>query len=181
MTTLCNPLTPSFSPFLPLSLPPSLPLARSHSARAGWLGWLSGVSDNALYPILFLDCLIQLFSGAHDGDDDSRLDTSFFGRMASDNDSHIRWTFIVSITLVLTYLSYRGLDVVGNVAIVVCLLSLMPFLVFCLLGSFKVDPARWLVAPPGGWRGVDWRLLLNTFFWNINFWESAAVSVLYGL
>ena len=26
--------------------------------QKGWLGWLSGVSDNALYPILFLDCLI---------------------------------------------------------------------------------------------------------------------------
>eukprot|EP01031_Cornospumella_fuschlensis_P041219 gene41219-50306_t len=26
--------------------------------QKGWLSWLSGVSDNALYPILFLDCLI---------------------------------------------------------------------------------------------------------------------------
>ena len=59
----------------------------------------------------------------------------------------------------------------GNVAIVVCLLSLMPFMVFCVCGSFQVDPSRWLEAPPGGLSGVDWRLLLNTFFWNINFWE----------
>ncbi len=37
-----------------------------------------------------------------------------------------------------------------------------------------MDPTRWLVRPTGGLAGVDWKLLLNTFFWNINFWESAA-------
>jgi amino acid transporter len=129
--------------------------------QKGWLGWLSGVSDNALYPILFLDCLLQLIAGKDAGNDVSGLDNS-------------RWVFILSITLALTYLSYRGLDVVGNVAIVVCLFSLLPFVVFCVVGSTAIEPSRWLVTPPGGFWGVDWRLLLNTFFWNINFWESAA-------
>jgi amino acid transporter len=86
----------------------------------------------------------------------------------------MRWAFIITITLFLTYLSYRGLDVVGNIAIVVCFLSLLPFVVFCIIGSFKVKPSRWLETPPGGFWAVDWRLLLNTFFWNINYWESAA-------
>mmetsp|Transcript_3486 Transcript_3486/g.7674 ORF Transcript_3486/g.7674 Transcript_3486/m.7674 type:complete len:315 (-) Transcript_3486:16-960(-) len=31
--------------------------------QEGWLSWLSGVADNALYPILFLDCLLGLFPG----------------------------------------------------------------------------------------------------------------------
>ena len=136
--------------------------------QKGWLGWLSGVSDNALYPILFLDCLLQLFAGKGAGDGD---DGGSFGDAVG---THSRWAFIICITLALTYLSYRGLDVVGNVAIVVCLLSLFPFIIFCLVGSASVKPSRWLVAPPGGFWGVDWRLLLNTFFWNINFWESAA-------
>ena len=135
--------------------------------QKGWLGWLSGVSDNALYPILFLDCLLQLFSGTTTGSGDDEI--TYGG-----GESHMRVAFIVSVTLALTYLSYRGLDVVGNVAIVVCLFSLLPFVAFCFLGSFKIDPTRWTVAPPGGFWGVDWRLLLNTFFWNINFWESAA-------
>jgi hypothetical protein len=28
--------------------------------------------------------------------------------------------------------------------------------------------------PESGLKGVNWRLLLNTFFWNINYWESAS-------
>lgn len=134
--------------------------------QKGWLGWLSGVSDNALYPILFLDCLLQLIAGASVEDDVNA------SKWYANND--YRWAFVITITLALTYLSYRGLDVVGNVAIVVCLFSLMPFVAFCIVGSRSIQPSRWLVAPPGGFWGVDWRLLLNTFFWNINFWESAA-------
>jgi amino acid transporter len=135
--------------------------------QKGWLGWMSGVSDNALYPILFLDCFLQLITN-----------TSGEGLLSDDSaDGSIqntRWIFIILITLALTFLNYRGLDIVGNVAIVVCLVSLMPFAVFCILGVSHVDPTRWLQAPEGGLAGVDWRLLLNTFFWNINFWESAA-------
>ena len=141
------------------------------------------MSDNALYPILFLDCLIELFNGTHVGDDDGggggsgasggAWDVAVFNGLSTDA-SLARWAFIFGVTAVLTFLTYRGLDVVGNVAIVVCLLSLMPFAAFCLLAAPRVDPSRWAVTPPGGWRGVDWRLLLNTFFWNINFWESAA-------
>ncbi|RYH27227.1 APC family permease [archaeon] len=132
--------------------------------QKGWLSWLSGVSDNALYPILFLDCLIGLFSDSGH--------TSIF----SEDGGHLiyRWTFIFSVTVGLTYLNYRGLDIVGKVAIVICLVSLVPFVLFCVLGAAKVDPRRWLDAPKGGFWAVDWRLLLNTFFWNINFWESAA-------
>ena len=136
--------------------------------QKGWLGWLSGVSDNALYPILFLDCLLQLLSGTAAGvSDDQDLSGEGGG-------SQFRWAFIISITLALTFLSYRGLDVVGNVAIIVCLFSLLPFVVFCVIGSLHIEPSRWMVTPPGGFWGVNWRLLLNTFFWNINFWESAS-------
>eukprot|EP01034_Spumella_vulgaris_P030656 gene30655-37905_t len=132
--------------------------------QKGWLSWLSGVSDNTLYPILFLDCLVQLFSSAE------------HPSVLSADGGHpaIRMAFIMSITVSLTYFSYRGLDIVGTVAIVICLISLVPFAVFCVLGASKVDPARWWVGPANGIYGVDWRLLLNTFFWNINFWESAA-------
>ena len=81
---------------------------------------------------------------------------------------------MLSVTIVLTYLNYRGLDVVGTMAIGICVLSMLPFVVFCVVGAFRVQPARWLTVPPGGIQAVDWRLLLNTFFWNINFWDSAA-------
>lgn len=128
---------------------------------------MSGVSDNALYPILFLDCLVQLFS---DSEHPSIL---------SEDGGHpnLRWLVIVTITFGLTYFNYRGLDIVGSVAIVICLVSMFPFLVFCVVGAFKVQPARWLMTPTGGLRGVNWRLLLNTFFWNINYWVSGSAFV----
>jgi amino acid transporter len=128
--------------------------------QKGWLSWLSGVSDNALYPILFLDCLVGLIS--------TDEQPSIFAQ--NGGIPLCRWSFIIAITLGLTYLNFRGLDIVGKVAIVICLVSLMPFIVFCVVGAFKVDPTRWTQTVPGGFWGVDWRLLLNTFFWNINFW-----------
>jgi amino acid transporter len=84
----------------------------------------------------------------------------------------LRWLLVLSITAVLTFLNYRGLDVVTEVTIFICIFSLLPFLIFCIVGAFHVDPSRWMITPPpGGLGGVDWRLLLNTFFWNINYWE----------
>lgn len=132
--------------------------------QKGWLSWLSGVADNALYPILFLDCLVGLLS-----EDDKPSILSQDG-----GNPHLRFLFILTVTLGLTYLNYRGLDIVGKVAIAICLMSLLPFVLFCIFGAAKVNPARWLEQPEGGFWGVNWRLLLNTFFWNINFWVSAS-------
>jgi len=140
--------------------------------QKGWLSWLSGVADNALYPILFLDCLLALFRDK----DCSSMSASSCDLVSqlSDDTSFLRLSFIVAITLALTYLNYRGLDIVGSVAIAICVLSLFPFLVFCLVGLPQVQPQRWLQMPADGLRGVNWQLLLNTFFWNVNYWESAS-------
>jgi amino acid transporter len=87
----------------------------------------------------------------------------------SNDDQHefLRPAVIATMTVVLTFLCYRGLDVVGNVAIVLCLLSLLPFAIFCIVGLPKVNPSRWLEGVP--FKEVDWRLLLNTFFWYYSF------------
>ncbi len=114
--------------------------------------------------MLFLDCLLELLS------DDQGVNP-----LSNLSDSGLfRSCFVVLATILLTTLNYRGLDIVGNVSLGICLFSLSPFVIFCVLGLPKVQPSRWLVAPPGGMQNVDWKLLLNTFFWNINFWESAA-------
>jgi amino acid transporter len=126
---------------------------------------MSGVTDNALYPILFLDCLVGLLSGPEDA---ATSGPSIFAEHGGD--PWARWAFILTTTAALTYVNFRGLDVVGTVAITICLLSLMPFVAFCVIGAFQVQPERWLHAPPGGVYGVNWGLLFNTFFWNINFW-----------
>jgi len=130
----------------------------------GWLSLLSGIADNSLYPILFLDCFLHLLV------DDNGVSP------LSDENSVGRYVFTTFLTLLLTYLNFRGLDVVGKVAIIICACSLAPFVVFCVIGSFKVETSRWLEGPPGGFDAINWRLLLNTFYWNINFWDSAGKS-----
>jgi len=149
--------------------------------QKGWLSWLSGVADNALYPILFLDCLLALFQDCRDASSSPLASPSYESSSSchlvsqlSDETSPLRLLFIAAITLALTYLNYRGLDIVGSLAIVICVLSLLPFVVFCAVGLPQVQPHRWLQMPDRGLAGVNWRLLLNTFFWNVNYWESAS-------
>ena len=130
--------------------------------QKGWLSWLSGIADNALYPIIFLDCLLKFA----DLGDDSNSPSVLHLLNSSDeggNDA-VRWLFMLAVTIVLTYLNYRGLDVVGAMAIGICLFSMLPFVVFCIVGSFKVQPARYCsdpllyllvmqcLSPEGGWR-----------------------------
>lgn len=126
----------------------------------GWLSLLSGIADNSLYPILFFDYVMSLLSGL---DISSELFNGW-----------IRWCIIAFLTALLTYINYRGLDVVGMTAIALCIFSLLPLVIFCIIGSFQVNPSNWLITPPGGLSGINWPLYLNTFFWNINYWESSA-------
>jgi amino acid transporter len=53
--------------------------------------------------------------------------------------------------------------------------SLLPFLVMGLVAIPRIEPSRWLEIELGS---VDWRLYLNTLFWNLNYWDS--ISTLTG-
>ncbi|XP_006647741.2 polyamine transporter PUT1 isoform X1 [Oryza brachyantha] len=123
--------------------------------QQGWMKWLSGVIDNALYPVLFLDYL--------------KSGVPALGGGAP------RAFAVLGLTAVLTLLNYRGLTVVGWVAICLGVFSLLPFLVMGLIALPKLRPARWLVVDL---HNVDWNLYLNTLFWNLNYWDS--ISTLAG-
>ncbi|MCO5560174.1 hypothetical protein L7F22_013782 [Adiantum nelumboides] len=123
--------------------------------QQGWWKWLSGVIDNALYPVLFLDYLKAVVPAISEGP--------------------IRVIAILVITAALTYLNYRGLSIVGWVAVTLGIFSLLPFVVMALLAVPRLDPARWLVVD---FATVDWTTYLNTLFWNLNYWDS--VSTLAG-
>uniref|UniRef100_A0A0E0CQ82 Polyamine transporter PUT1 n=1 Tax=Oryza meridionalis TaxID=40149 RepID=A0A0E0CQ82_9ORYZ len=123
--------------------------------QQGWMKWLSGVIDNALYPVLFLDYL--------------KSGVPALGGGAP------RAFAVVGLTAVLTLLNYRGLTVVGWVAISLGVFSLLPFFVMGLIALPKLRPARWLVIDL---HNVDWNLYLNTLFWNLNYWDS--ISTLAG-
>ncbi|KAE9614553.1 hypothetical protein Lal_00012315 [Lupinus albus] len=123
--------------------------------QQGWMKWLSGVIDNALYPVLFLDYLKSGFPALGGG----------VPRAISS------W----GLTLFLTYLNYRGLHIVGWVAVLIGVFSLLPFVVMGLLSIPDLKPSRWYVTDLDN---VDWNLYLNTLFWNLNYWDS--ISTLSG-
>lgn len=123
--------------------------------QLGWMKWLSGVIDNALYPVLFLDYLKSAIPALGGG----------LPRVVA----------VLALTVVLTYMNYRGLTIVGWVAVSLGILSIFPFVVMGLISIPKLRPSRWLVVDV---QSVDWNLYLNTLFWNLNYWDS--ISTLAG-
>ena len=94
------------------------------------------------------------------------------------------------MTLILAYINYRGLPVVGNLSTSICLLAMSPFVVICLWGIPHIDASRWLQQPAitaaessfdlsgGLWPnaavgGVLLRPFLNNLYWNLNSFDSA--------
>ncbi|XP_061362454.1 probable polyamine transporter At1g31830 [Gastrolobium bilobum] len=123
--------------------------------QQGWMKWLSGVIDNALYPVLFLDSLKSGIPALGGG----------LPRVVA------TW----GLTILLTYLNYRGLTIVGGIAVCLVIFSLLPFVVMGLLAIPYLEPSRWAVT---NLNDVDWNLYLNTLFWNLNYWDS--ISTLSG-
>lgn len=123
--------------------------------QQGWMKWLSGVIDNALYPVLFLDYLKSAIPALEGG----------LPRIMA----------VIALTLFLTYLNYRGLTIVGWVAVLLGIFSIIPFVVMGLVAIPKLKPSRWFVV---SLHNVDWNLYLNTLFWNLNYWDS--ISTLSG-
>ncbi|CAL9084686.1 unnamed protein product [Musa textilis] len=123
--------------------------------QQGWMKWLSGVIDNALYPVLFLD---YLKSGV----------PALGGGLP-------RTLAVLILTVALTYMNYRGLTIVGWMAVFLGIFSIAPFILMGLVAIPKLRPSRWLVVDINK---VDWNLYLNTLFWNLNYWDS--ISTLAG-
>ncbi|PRW20630.1 putative polyamine transporter isoform A [Chlorella sorokiniana] len=123
--------------------------------QKGFYAWVSGVTDNAVYPVLFLDYLQQVYPVFQSG--------------------WPRMVFLIGFNAALTYLNYRGLHVVGDAAIGMTVFTLLPFVVICLLGLPHVKPANWVRVD---WGTVQWLPFLEVMFWNLNYWDS--VSTLAG-
>ncbi|XP_004513415.1 probable polyamine transporter At1g31830 [Cicer arietinum] len=122
--------------------------------QQGWMKWLSGVIDNALYPVLFLDYLKSAVPEVSSG-----LPRVFA---------------ILGLTIFLTLLNYRGLTIVGFVAVFLGVFSLIPFVVMGFISIPKLKPSRWVEVDL---HDVDWNLYLNTLFWNLNYWDSISTLV----
>ncbi|KAK4340494.1 hypothetical protein RND71_041956 [Anisodus tanguticus] len=119
--------------------------------QLGWVKWMSGVVDNALYPGLFLDYIKSAVPELANG--------------------LPRTIVILVLIITLTYLNYRGLTIVGWVATVLAIFTLLPFGIMGLVALPKLEPSRWFVLDL---ENVQWGLYLNTLFWNLNYWDAAS-------
>ncbi|MBA0662168.1 hypothetical protein Goklo_006348, partial [Gossypium klotzschianum] len=84
-----------------------------------------------------------------------------------------RYFAVVSLALVLSFLNYTGLVVVGYTAILLGIFSLLPFILLALSSIPNIDPSRWISLNEDRVK-TDWSLFFNTLFWNLNFWDNAS-------
>lgn len=91
----------------------------------GWMKWLSGVINNAPYPVPFLDYLKSAIPSLESG----------FPRLIS----------FLALTAALTYMNYRGLTIVGWMAILLGVFSVIPFVVMGFVAIPKIEPSQWLI------------------------------------
>jgi amino acid transporter len=136
----------------------------------GYLSWCSGVLDNSVYPALFYTYLVTVhklvaahsLADADDAEDRAAADDD-------DNDIHDdgdftsfhRTVFIISVTIALACMNYRGLAFAGNVCVAICVFSLTPFAIMIVLGAFEVHPSRWFVGMDKSLAEIDWPQFLN--------------------
>jgi len=124
-------------------------------------------TDNAIYPSLFLEYVAN-FAGW------GALPTAF------------RFFFCVVTTVVLAVINWSGLEIVGNMSIIVCIISMSPFFLLCIIGAKDVDVNRWYILPehnvdlgedaltgssffdPPTWGGVQWRPFMVFLFWSLS-------------
>ncbi|KAI6670842.1 hypothetical protein NL676_005727 [Syzygium grande] len=131
----------------------STALPGNGGVRAVGRAGVRGVINVASFPSLCIDYIEKLFPVFESG--------------------WPRKVAILIITLMLSFLNYTGLTIVGYTAVVLGIVSLMPFLVMSSIAIPKIHPHRWLSL---GQKGVkkDWNLYFNTLFWNLNFWDNVS-------
>ncbi|KAL3649322.1 hypothetical protein CASFOL_005725 [Castilleja foliolosa] len=80
---------------------------------------------------------------------------------------------ILISTLLLSFLNFTGLSIVGYVAVGLGIVSLAPFIIMSLIAIPQIRPHRWISLGQAGVK-KDWNLFFNTLFWNLNFWDNVS-------
>ncbi|KAK4482927.1 hypothetical protein RD792_010100 [Penstemon davidsonii] len=115
--------------------------------------FLSGVINIAAFPALCIDYLKRIFP----------IFSSGLPRTLA----------ILISTLLLSFLNYLGLAIVGYFAVALGIISLAPFLIMSLIAIPQIKPHRWISLGQSGVK-KDWNLFFNTLFWNLNFWDNVS-------
>jgi amino acid transporter len=132
--------------------------------QAGYLGWVAGATDNAIYPVLFLEYVIQFWSSVEE------------------LSPVVRFLLISVVSVLLGFLNWLGLEIVGKMSLIIGIMSMSPFVIMVLLGVFQLDPRRWLLtlSPSSGFdvrlfvSSIMWRPFLNNLFWCLNSFDAGA-------
>ena len=99
----------------------------------GFMNWFIGVADNALYPGIFLDNCVHLFS---------LNKNNIFLKLGGPI-----FAIISLITTVWTAINCLDLKIVGSLNTVTSIITLFPFVLIFFIGLPKIDPKRWLQIP----------------------------------
>ncbi|KAL7534500.1 hypothetical protein ACHAXR_005916 [Thalassiosira sp. AJA248-18] len=117
----------------------------------GYLGWVSGVTYSASLPVLFL----------------SYVHNQFLPEISdTESNAFLHYGILAGITLLLAFVNYRGLDIVGKASVLIFFVSMVPFVLMVIIGIPKgkffvaifyrhkrycssFDPNKWLQTPDG--------------------------------
>lgn len=96
--------------------------------QAGWWAWMTGVVTNGLFAVLFTDYL-----------------QNWFPQLTGLN----HWLVCLGLIWFMHVLNLRGIQVVGNSAILLSLILLMPFIIMLVMGilQWQHNPFTPLLAP----------------------------------
>ena len=114
----------------------------------GWISWVSGVVDTAIYPGMFLSFL--------------------------EKSLQVRWSGVAKQTVlflfnvVLTGINLVGIDVAGSFSVFFSGVVLMPVAILMLVALPSLQPAAWTQVPAH----MDWVRWMNIGIWNTNGFDS---------
>lgn len=92
---------------------------------------------------------------------------------------YLVYFFKVLITIILTIPNLYGIDVIGKGMTMLGVLTLLPFVILSVMGFYHGDVSRLLEvrhesSTSTEW-DIDWPLLINVLFWNLNGFEGISV------
>uniref|UniRef100_A0A6S8J0A1 Cationic amino acid transporter C-terminal domain-containing protein n=1 Tax=Amphora coffeiformis TaxID=265554 RepID=A0A6S8J0A1_9STRA len=161
----------------------------------GYFHWVSGATDNAIYPALFLEYLSSYLKSLHVNDHSADAITpNDADEFSVFTDPYWRFFLCSVMTVILAYINFTGLQIVGNLSVVVAVLAMSPFVLLVVLGAGQVDPNRWFTLPESPdliqsdddalqgatflptvtLGGILWRPYVNNLFWNLNSFDVGA-------
>jgi amino acid transporter len=122
----------------------------------GFCSFVSTATNSSVYPHLFLSYLkvhVPIF------------EDWFMGTVC-----------MVVFILSMTYVNYRGLDIVSSLGLLLMVFIMAPFFLVTVFGISHVNPENWVVGydNPPSVGSEELLALFNVLFWNLNNWDTVS-------